>query len=287
MAAPTHLVPLADGRVIAVDVIGPADGPPVVFLHSAPGSRLLDPDPHVTAGSGARLITIDRPGYGRSSPRPADIVPTLPAIAADLVAALEVLGIEQTSVIGWSGGGRVGAAMAARRPDVVTRLVLVAAPAPDDKVPWVPAPHQQMAAALRADPLSAVASMSEVLAPMAEDPAAAIDSLTAGPADAAALADPAVRAQLERMLIEGLRDGVVGVATDIVADQVSPWGFEVADISVPVTAFYGDGDTLVSTAHGEWYSETVAEGELRIVPGAGHLVVFSAWREILDAAMLA
>jgi pimeloyl-ACP methyl ester carboxylesterase len=287
MAVPTHLVSLADGRVIAVDVTGPAAAAPVVLLHAAPGSRLLDPDPHVTAASGVRLLTIDRPGYGRSSPRPADTVPTLAAIARDLIAALEVLGIERVAVVGWSAGGRVGAAMAAQRPDFVTRLVLVGAPAPDDKVPWVAQQHRHMAAALRADPQSAVATISEVLVPMADDPAAAVASAMAGPADEAVLSDPARRAQLERMMAEGLRDGVVGVATDIVADQVAPWGFEVADITVPVTGFYGEVDTIVSTAHGEWYVETVAEGELRVVPGAGHLVLLTAWRDILDTAMLA
>jgi pimeloyl-ACP methyl ester carboxylesterase len=282
---PTQIVTLADGRRMAVDIVGPADGPPVVFLHSAPGSRLLDPDPAATAAAGARLITIDRPGYGRSDPRPAHLVPTVAAIASDLVATLEVLGIERAPVIGWSGGGRYGVAIAAHRPELVERLVLVATPAPDDKVPWVPEEYRQMSAAMRAAPASAVATMVEALGPMAEDPAAAVGSVSAGPADAVVLEDPSRRRQIEVMLAEAFRDGVVGVATDIVADQVAPWGFDVEDVSAPTTGFYGDGDVQLSTAHGDWYAKTVADGELRVVRGAGHLLVLTSWRDILAVAM--
>jgi pimeloyl-ACP methyl ester carboxylesterase len=60
----------------------------------------------------------------------------------------------------------------------------------------------------------------------------------------------------------------------------------VEDVSSPTTAFYGDADVIVSPEHGRWYTDAVADGELRVVPGAGHLVVMTAWREILDAAML-
>jgi pimeloyl-ACP methyl ester carboxylesterase len=284
--APARVLTLADGREMAVDVTGPQDGPTVLFFHAAPGSRVFDPDPAVTAAAGVRLVTVDRPGYGRSSPRPADVVPTVAAIASDLVATMELLGIDRAPVIGWSGGGRVGAALAAHRPELVTRLVVVGTPAPDDRVPWVPDEYRRMSAELRREPRSAVASLSESLAPMAEDPAAAVESLAVGAADEAVLADPARRAQVVDMLTEGLRPGVAGLATDIVADQVVPWGFDVEDVSVPTVAFYGDADVIVSPAHGRWYADTVADGELRVVPGAGHLVVMTAWRDILDAAML-
>jgi pimeloyl-ACP methyl ester carboxylesterase len=247
---------------------------------------VFDPDPDATAAAGVRLVTIDRPGYGRSSPRRTDVVPTVAALASDIAATFELLGIEQAPVIGWSGGGRVAAALAAHRPEMVTRLVVVGTPAPDDQVPWVPQHYREMATALRAAPESAVASISEALEPMAEDPAAAVASVADGAADEAVLADPAVRRRLELMMAEALRDGVVGVATDIVADQVAPWGFDIADVSVPTIAFYGEADPIVSPEHGRWYAEGVSDGELRVVPAAGHLVVVTAWRDILTAAML-
>src|SRR2546425_12653883 len=46
----------------------PPDGAPVLFFHGAPGSRLQCPDPDLP---GVRLVTMDRPGYGGSDPKPA------------------------------------------------------------------------------------------------------------------------------------------------------------------------------------------------------------------------
>src|SRR5690349_24588394 len=113
------------GRRIAFDVRGPDDGPAVLLCHSAPGSRRLDPDPAATAAAGVRLVTVDRPGYGGSDPLPAAIVPTIPAFAADAAALLDHLGVGAAVVAGWSAGGRVAAALAAARSDLVTDLFVI------------------------------------------------------------------------------------------------------------------------------------------------------------------
>jgi pimeloyl-ACP methyl ester carboxylesterase len=57
---------LPDGRVLGWAEYGDQVGSPVVYLHGTPGSRLSRPDD--TALEGIRLITLDRPGYGRSTP---------------------------------------------------------------------------------------------------------------------------------------------------------------------------------------------------------------------------
>ena len=62
---------LRDGRQMAYCEWGDLQGRPVVLLHGMPGSRLFCPDEEATAAAGVRLLTIDRPGYGRSDPRPA------------------------------------------------------------------------------------------------------------------------------------------------------------------------------------------------------------------------
>jgi pimeloyl-ACP methyl ester carboxylesterase len=74
-----HTLTHADGRRVGWAEWGDPHGQPVLFLHRNPGSRLLDPDSTATASTGTRLITIDRPGYGRTDPV-AD--PTRSALAA-------------------------------------------------------------------------------------------------------------------------------------------------------------------------------------------------------------
>ena len=57
--------------------------------------------------------------------------------ADDLAGVLDCLPVERVGVVGWSAGGRVALALAARRPDLVDRVVVLATPAPDEEVPRI------------------------------------------------------------------------------------------------------------------------------------------------------
>src|SRR5215204_2546758 len=117
----------------------------VVFCHSAPGAGSFDPDPALTKASKATLLSVDRPGYGRSDPLAAGRWTTVASAADDIAAVLDNVGVEQVGVAGWSAGGRVALALAARRPDLVDRVAVVATPAPDDEVPWIdPSQREQL-----------------------------------------------------------------------------------------------------------------------------------------------
>jgi pimeloyl-ACP methyl ester carboxylesterase len=144
-----------------------------------------------------------------------------------------------------------------------------------------------MIAALRRDPVHAVGPLIEALAPMAADVHAAVASIAAGPADEVIAASPARRARLEQMLEEAFRQGPIGAAIDIVADQVAPWGFEAADVQAPVTAIYGSADVIVTPAHGEYWARAVPDGELLIAEGSGHLLPMRQWEWVLDMALSA
>ena len=58
-----------DGRALAYEQIGDPAGAPVFMLHGTPGCRLSGrhPDPSRVSAAGLRLVSYDRPGYGRSS----------------------------------------------------------------------------------------------------------------------------------------------------------------------------------------------------------------------------
>jgi pimeloyl-ACP methyl ester carboxylesterase len=276
----THTIPLPDRRVLTADDQGPADGRPVLFLHAAPGSRRFDPDPAATAAAGVRLLTIDRPGYGGSSPLPAGTAPTVAGLADDLAEALRHLGVGPVTVAGWSTGGRMALALAARHPDLVTRAALLGVPAPYQEVPWIPPEQVAQLESMRPDPAGGVAVLSEVFAPFAAD----VASVAGGPADEADLADPELRARLQAMLDEGARQGAVGLATDVVAASVTPPGWEPKQVEVPVGLWYGDADLQVGPDHGRWWAGALPDAELHVVPGAGHLVVARAWRDVLEDA---
>lgn len=248
---------------------GPDEGPAVLFLHPAPGSRLFVPGPLL----GTRVVTVDRPGYGRSAP-PVGI-PTVAGIADEVAATVRAVGIHDIGVIGWSAGGRIALALAARHPDLVRALAVVGTPAPDDAVPWVPDEHRPLLHALRATPDAAVEALCQAFAGFPADPAA----VTGGPADDEELERH--RPELTRMVEEGFRQGPVGTAVDIVADQVVPWGVDPAAVGAPTTLFYGAEDNVVPPVHGKHWADVVPEAKLRVVPGIGHLVVYRAWDEVV------
>jgi pimeloyl-ACP methyl ester carboxylesterase len=280
-----HRIIRPDGRTVAVAETGDPVGPAVVLAHPAPGSRLLDPDPAATRAAGVRLISVDRPGYGGSTPFADSITPAIPSHADDIAAALEALGVSDVAAVGWSAGGRVALALAARHPDLVRAAAIVATPAPQEAVPWIPEEHLAMIDELRGDPGHATAALAEVLAETAAmPPAAAVSMVGGGGADDAALGvDPARRARLEVMLAEAMAQGAVGMAADIVSYTVTPWGFDPAAVGAPAIGFYGADDETVPPAHGEWYAGQVPGADLRVVAGIGHLVALTRWADILAA----
>ena len=282
--AQDHRILLDDGRTLGVRETGVPGGPVVVLCHPAPGSRALDPDPRATEAAGIRLLTVDRAGYGASSPLPEDAPPSIPAYAADLRAALAALGVERAAVAGWSAGGRVAAALAAAEPELVTGLALVATPAPHEAVAWIPDEQLAMIESLRDQLLSATTQVTAMLGEMAEHPAEAVSAVTAGPGDDRVLeAEPARRAALEAMMREAFADGASGLAADLVSYTLVPWGFDLAAVRCPTVAVYGAGDTTITPAHGEWYVGQIGGARLQVVPDVGHLVALTSWSDVLDA----
>jgi len=105
---------------------GDADAPVVLLVHGAPGNldafkRTLN-DPALTAR--ARLISVDRPGYGSSGyGRPETSVSRQAEIIAQVVGAAG--GRRPVVVVGHSYGATIAARMAADYPELVGGLVLV------------------------------------------------------------------------------------------------------------------------------------------------------------------
>lgn len=286
-APTTHAVPLPDGRSVAVDEAGDPAGPAVVLLHSSPGSRILDPDPSATAAAGIRLLTVDRAGYGGSTALPGDVLPTLTGQADEVVAVLDHLGVGEVAVVGWSHGGRVAAALAARHPDRVRSVAIVGTPSPED-LSWIPEEQQALLDPLRDEPLTATARLAAILEAAGggeggEEPGED-DGLAfvAGPGDQPLLVDPAVRERVLAMLAGAFAQGAVGCAADIVADQIAPWSFDPRAIGAPVHLVYSEDD-FVAPHHGDWWEDRVVDATRHTTRGIGHLLIVTEWARILDA----
>lgn len=97
-------------------------GPTVLMLHGIGGGHLaFAPQVETLAMAGYRAVAWDMPGYGHSAP----IEPyTFKGLANSCVQLIESLKCEDVILLGHSMGGMVAQEVVARRPELVSRLVL-------------------------------------------------------------------------------------------------------------------------------------------------------------------
>lgn len=97
-------------------------GPTVLMLHGIGGGHLaFAPQVETFASAGYRAVAWDMPGYGHSAP----IEPyTFKGLAQSCIQLIETLKVDRVVLLGHSMGGMVAQEVVARRPDLVSRLIL-------------------------------------------------------------------------------------------------------------------------------------------------------------------
>jgi pimeloyl-ACP methyl ester carboxylesterase len=284
---------LDSGRRIAVELtstraLWPAsDERLVVFCHSAPGAGRFDPDPAQTRAAKTTLLAVDRPGYGRSDPVPTGRWGTVASAADDIAAVLDNIGVERVGVVGWSAGGRVALALAARRPDLVDRVAVIATPAPDEAVPWIdPRQREQLDHLRELPPEMAHEELARSLAGLIPSDPFSDEALwllaAEGTSDKAALRSPGVRNRLGEMLRAAFAQGAAGLAADIVGYCLQPWGFDPEAVEAQTLLLYGSRDPVAGPAHARWWQERLPNARLEVAPDAGHLVLLPMWSRALS-----
>jgi pimeloyl-ACP methyl ester carboxylesterase len=279
-----------DGREIRVRSAPESAGYPVLVHHGTPGSRhLFPPNVEDAARRGLRLIAWDRPGYAGTPGLPGR---TIADGAAEADALATALGVSRFATWGFSGGGGYALACAARLPNAVTATVVIASLAPyDDEI---------------ADWARGWATEAEVHRYFA-DPVAARQQFRADAAwyresgstpegwfarwGEAAGADEAhsrpVAEHLALIFRESMRNGDEGWWEDWVA-YLSPWGFDVGDIRVPVQLWHGGGDAAAAVGHGRWLAEHIPGVDAHFIEDEDHTNIealhqVEAWEWMLAA----
>ena len=272
----TFAITLDDGRQLDCLEAGDPAGRPLLVHHGTPGSRVMPPWWIETcAAAGMRLLAFSRAGYGGSTAQPGR---TVADVAGDSAAVLDAAGVDRFAVWGHSGGGPHALACAALLGDRVTVAVSSAGVAPYD-----------------ADGLDWTAGMGEAnleefgLMQLGRDAALTAleeerESLLG--AGAEEIAECARVAHLRRRpgrastqpfatwlhasMAEGLRDSAAGWVDDDLA-FVSPWGFDLADITGDVRLYQGVADLMVPPAHGRYLAAALPHASFELRPDHGHL----------------
>ena len=266
----------SDGRTLAVEEGGDPAGWPVLAHMGTPNSRhLYRPHSRDAAEQGLRLISYDRPGYGGSSPQPGRSVADC---AEDVRAICAELGIDRLAIWGISGGGPHVLACAALLPDLVTAAASLASLAPFEAagLDYFAGMGQDNVDDTRlyfADEAAARAKTEEdregFLAAPLDDLASGMASLVS-PVDAAVLSG-----ELASFMASSMKDGLAPGSQGWWDDycMVRPWGFELADIGVPVLLLHGEHDQFVPFGHGEWLAAHIPGVEPRLSKDDGHLTL--------------
>jgi pimeloyl-ACP methyl ester carboxylesterase len=272
------VVRLRDGRSLACAEWGDPAGRPVVLFLGTPGSRLCCPDADATEALGVRLITLDRPGYGRSDPDPNF---SLLSFADDYAALHHQLGLPPCPIVGWSGGGPYALACAVSTPALVTSVGLAASTGPLDALPdGLSEEHRSLAALLRRDRAAGAEGIAKAFAWYAEDPASVFEGFDPDGPDEALLSQPNVREAMVEWTREGTRQGLIGIVADLVA-KFEPWGFSVADVTEDVGVWVGEADAPSFHAAADYYAATIPRATLVTYRGAGHLLAIPHWADML------
>lgn len=275
-----RLLRCPSGRGLAVQFSGDLDGSPVLFFHGTPGSRLFVPPEEVSRQEHARVITVDRPGYGLSDAAPSEL--TIAAIAKDILSVVvEEVGVP-IAVVGFSGGVPYTLACGATGLGDVTSVAVVSGDAP----PLLPPEPSELSESevefvqrVRRDPSSGAELLMSHAQAFAIDPLVYLTKPVDG-ADAAVRARPDVRELLERNAREANRQGSAGLVMDWLL-EILPWGFEPCEIDRPVAVWYGTDDPGPAPRAASRLLSEIPRSYAHPVEGGGHELVLTHWRDIL------
>lgn len=280
--------PVRDGRQVWAQLTGPQDGVPVFVHMGTPGSRhIWDGFIEEGAKRGLRHICCSRPGYEGSDRQPGR---SFAHVADDIEDVANQLEIETFYTAGVSAGANFALACAALLPDRVPAALVMAPLAPrgaaglDWKAGMGEANLEEFKA-LEEGP-AALEAFIEARVPRVGDvdrsEADFIEDLKGwvAPVDIDAFAECLFEvAKVENERLAG--DGIWGWYDDDWA-MWGEWGFDPAEIGVPVSLWHGGQDLLIPLAHGEWLAANIPGARAHFLPETGHM---SLWVRHYGAAL--
>jgi pimeloyl-ACP methyl ester carboxylesterase len=282
-----RIVRSATGRNVAYAQTGVPDGAPVFYFHGCPGSRLDFHEPYVqdaVTGSAARVVGIDRPGFGESDFQRRRRFDEWPA---DVAAVADALGIDRFAILAYSAGGPYAIACALAHPERISAVGIVSGVGPAETPnfrrgmgatdaimtrlsQWAPAVTRLAVAQARRQAISAPEKFSSQF------------DKELSPADVAVHRDPEMRKAARNAFAESTRHGARGVVEDYRV-WAKPSGLNYTSVAVPVRIWHGDADAVVPMHHAEYVAESIPTAELTVLSGVGHLHTARRWRKFLAA----
>lgn len=282
-------VAVSNGRRLSFAEFGTPHGDAVIWMHGTPGGRRQVPVEArlYAAQNNLRIIGIDRPGTGTSTPH---LYENVLAWTQDLSALADNLGIDTLRIIGLSGGGPYALAAGAALPERVEGVGVLGGVAPTVGPDAIRgglvnlAPIAAPVISLTRVPLSyALAAGIRVVRPLA---GVGIDAYAAVQprGDRELLSRPEFRAMFVDDLLNGARFQLGAPLADIIL-FTRHWGFEAADVKTPVYWWHGDADHIIPHQHGVHMAERLPHATFATIDGESHLGGMGVATDVLSSLM--
>ncbi|MES4901777.1 MULTISPECIES: alpha/beta hydrolase [unclassified Streptomyces] len=265
---------LSDGRSLGWAEWGPPDGVPVLLCPGAATSRWLGFGADAVHALGVRLVSVDRPGLGVSTPAPGR---GFADFADDIRQLAGLRGLGRPPLVGNSQGAPFALACAvegiASALAVVSGADEVAAP---EFATALPPDLRGLVDRTASDPAGTEAFFAGLSAE------AMWDMVMAGSpeCDLAVYREPGFAAAYRRALAEGFAHRAAGYARDTVL-AMGRWPFDLTRIAVPVDLWYGEHDTSHSPDNGAFLATRIPGAGRRVVPGIGGAVLWTHAEPVL------
>jgi len=230
---------------------GPAAGPTVTLLHGFPfDRRMWGPTAKVLAEAGYRVILPDLRGHGKSPPGEGPA--TMEAMARDVAALLEKIGVKPGVVVGFSMGGYVALQMAIREREFVRSLALVDTRAEVD-TPEGKAGRAKTIEAVKGQGMQALVDsmMPKLLHPDTPE------------------RKPAVVKLVQSMILENKPAGAIA-AIEGMADRPDVRG-KLASLHMPCVAIVGEEDQITPPDSVSRMGQAFRGSDFEMIPKAGHM----------------
>lgn len=267
---------MPDGRRLAFDAAGPVDGELVVYLHGAIGSpQSRSPElERVLCDLGIRYVMVSRPGFGGSDPLPGR---TLLDFAADVAGLADVLGRARLAIVGVSAGAPYALACAHELPERVAAVAVVGATpwaCPPDRVDGLDLRTRAALRLLRCQPVACTRAADALLDVARCHPRLLARAIGGGDRDVQAREEAGAR------FLAAAGRGV-GAMIDDYRLCAADWGFDPADVRVPVQLWHGARDPLVPVDQALLLAAALPRAQVAIDPDEGHFFYRRRLREIL------
>jgi pimeloyl-ACP methyl ester carboxylesterase len=215
--------------------------------------------------AGFSLLTPSRPGYGRT---PLDVGRSNQQAAEVFIALLDCLNINTCSVIAVSGGGPTGIALAAKFPQRIERLVLMAAVSQPEERIHEPSYKSQMAFYGPSHGMQWIMlQLISTLSPRAMARQTMAIFSTHDPDEAVSRLSPdGIEAIRQFYQGHSSRKGALNDATHMVGQEL------LQAIKVPVLVVHSREDKSVPFSHAEWSLQNIPQARLCETGFTGHFI---------------